>query len=58
MSNWRIILTDGLKEKGQNILKASAEVDDRTGISAEELAEVLHQYDGMIVRGRTKVTVK
>jgi len=58
MSNWKIILTDGLKEKGQKILNASAEVDDHTGISAEELADVIHQYDGMIVRGRTKVTAK
>jgi D-3-phosphoglycerate dehydrogenase len=58
MPNWKILLTDGLNEKGQGILKAAAEVDDRNGISAEELVEIIPQYDALIVRGRTKVTEK
>jgi D-3-phosphoglycerate dehydrogenase len=56
MQNWKILLTDGLDEKGQDILRAVAEVDDRNGISAQELLEVIPQYDALIVRGRTKVT--
>jgi D-3-phosphoglycerate dehydrogenase len=58
MTNWKILLTDGLDEKGHGILKAAAEVDDRNGISAQELVEVIPQYDALIVRGRTKVTEK
>lgn len=59
MPGWKILLTDGLKDNGQAVLRAApdvVEVNDRTGISAEELLDVVSQYDGMIVRGRTKVT--
>lgn len=56
MSGWKVLLSDGLQENGQAILSRSARVEDRSGISAEELAEIIHQYDALIVRGRTKVT--
>ena len=56
MSAWKILLTDGLEENGKAILRASAEVDDRPGISADELLQVVGEYDALIVRGRTKVT--
>jgi D-3-phosphoglycerate dehydrogenase len=56
MTNPNILISDGLDEKGQSILRASATVDDRTDISAEELLKVIPEYDGLIVRGRTKVT--
>ncbi len=56
MAAWKILLTDGLEKNGQAILRESAEVDDRRGISAEELLQVVADYDAMIVRGRTKVT--
>jgi D-3-phosphoglycerate dehydrogenase len=56
MSAWKILLTDGLEENGQAILRQYGEVDNRTGISADELLSVVGSYDAMIVRGRTKVT--
>lgn len=56
MAPWKILITDGLEEKGQSILREAAEVDDRTGISAEELLTIIAAYDALIVRGRTKVT--
>ncbi|MEA4908794.1 MAG: hydroxyacid dehydrogenase [Anaerolineaceae bacterium] len=56
MAAWKILLTDGLEENGQSILRASAQVDDRSGISADELLQVIGNYDALIVRGRTKVT--
>jgi len=59
MPSWKILLTDGLKASGQEILRSAPDVEkvsDRNGISAEELLDVVSQYDGMIVRGRTKVT--
>jgi D-3-phosphoglycerate dehydrogenase len=55
MSEWRILLTDGLAKKGKEILAQQAQFDDRKGISAEELIEITADYDAMIVRGRTKV---
>lgn len=56
MTGWKILLTDGLEENGQSIMRETAEVDDRSGISADELLKVVGEYDAMIVRGRTKVT--
>lgn len=56
MSAWKILLTDGLEENGKAILRASAEVVDQPGITAEDLLKVVGDYDALIVRGRTKVT--
>lgn len=56
MPSWKILLTDGLTQNGQDILREFAFVDDKNGITAEEILEIIAQYDAMIVRGRTKVT--
>jgi len=56
MGNWKILLTDGLEDNGKEILRASAEVVDQSGISAEDLLKVVGEYEALIVRGRTKVT--
>jgi D-3-phosphoglycerate dehydrogenase len=56
MSNWKIMLTDGLEENGKDILSQEAQVDDKKGISAEDLLKIVADYDALIVRGRTKVT--
>lgn len=56
MPDIKILITDGLDESGQSILRAAAEVDDKNGISAEDLVKVIADYDGLIVRGRTRVT--
>ncbi|HEX9012133.1 MAG TPA: hydroxyacid dehydrogenase [Anaerolineaceae bacterium] len=56
MAAWKILLTDGLEENGQSILRGAAQVDDRPGISADELLQIVGDYDALIVRGRTKVT--
>jgi D-3-phosphoglycerate dehydrogenase len=56
MTAWKILLTDGLEEKGQAILRASGEVLNQPSITAEELLNVVGEYDAIIVRGRTKVT--
>ena len=56
MAVWKILLTDGLEENGQALMRTTAEVDDKNNISAEELLKVIGEYDAMVVRGRTKVT--
>ena len=53
---WKILLTDGLEQNGQEIMRARAEVHDRSGLSPEELLGIVSDYDALIVRGRTKVT--
>jgi len=58
MSNWKILLTDGLAPGGVEILQAVAEVEDRNGIDAQELLEAAGDYHALIVRGRTKLTAQ
>lgn len=56
MAEWKILLTDGLEENGQVILRESAQVVNQPTITADELLKVAGEYDAIIVRGRTKVT--
>jgi len=56
MPEFNILITDGLDQSGQSILRATAKVDDQSGISADDLLNAIHDYDALIVRGRTKVT--
>jgi D-3-phosphoglycerate dehydrogenase len=56
MTNWKILITDGLSERGISILSSTAQVDNKPDITADELLKVAGEYDAMIVRGRTKVT--
>jgi D-3-phosphoglycerate dehydrogenase len=56
MAAWKILLTDGLEDQGQAIMRAAAQVDNREGIPPDELLRVVGEYDALIVRGRTKVT--
>lgn len=58
MLDWKILLTDGLGANGQEALRAAAQVDDRGGISHQELLAIAGEYHALIVRGRTKVTAE
>ena len=58
MAEWRVMICDPLAENGINLLREHAQVDDRAGISAEELAAIISKYDALVVRGRTKVTAE
>ncbi len=55
MSDWKIIVADGLDERGLEILTKAAQVDDRAGISPEELIKMISEFDALIVRGQTRV---
>jgi len=56
MTQFNILITDGLDESGQSILRSLANVDNKSGITADELLKIIPDYDSLIVRGRTKVT--
>ncbi len=56
MSQFRILITDGLEENGQSILRAASALDDRADMSAEDLLKIAKEYDALIIRGRTRVT--
>ncbi len=55
---WKVLLTDGLATISDEDLLEQVELDNQKGISAEELLEVIKNYDAVIVRGRTKITEK
>ena len=56
MPDTRILITDGLGENGQTILRATVVVDDRSGISGADLLKSVGDYDALVIRGRTRVT--
>jgi D-3-phosphoglycerate dehydrogenase len=56
MSELRILITDGLEENGQSILRAAARVDAHPDLPAADLVKTIRDYDALIVRGRTRVT--
>jgi D-3-phosphoglycerate dehydrogenase / 2-oxoglutarate reductase len=56
MPDYKILITDGLDQTGQAILRGAAQVDDRNNIPADELLKAIPDFDALIVRGRTKVT--
>ena len=56
MPAWKILLTDGLEENGQIILRKTADVSDLPAITADELLNTIGEFDALIVRGRTIVT--
>ena len=55
MTNYKILITDGLDASGQSLLRGAADVDDRNNISADDILKTIPAYDALIVRGRTKV---
>jgi D-3-phosphoglycerate dehydrogenase / 2-oxoglutarate reductase len=56
MNTWKVLLTDGLRKEGKEILFAKAEIGERKGITADELLSEVGDYQAVIVRGRTKMT--
>jgi len=55
---YRILITDKLAREGIDLLNRTDGIEPvvRTGMSAEELAETIGEYDGLIIRSGTKVT--
>lgn len=53
----KVLVSDPIAEQGIEILKnAGFEVVQKTGLSPEELAKVIPDFDGIIIRSATKVT--
>jgi len=53
---YKVLITDGLEQIGKDIINQAGEAIDKKGIEADQLLAEAHEYHGMIVRGRTKVT--
>jgi D-3-phosphoglycerate dehydrogenase len=56
MSTTKILIADGLDARGLAILRSSAEVDCHNKLSADDLLQLIANYDALIVRGQTRVT--
>lgn len=53
----KVLIADKLSSDAVAVFRARGiEVDDRPGLSKEEIAEIIGDYDGLAVRSATKVT--
>jgi D-3-phosphoglycerate dehydrogenase len=52
----RILVTESLSPEGIRLLSERAEVDERYGLSLDELLSMIGDYDGLVVRSGTQVT--
>ncbi|HZJ85314.1 MAG TPA: phosphoglycerate dehydrogenase [Syntrophomonadaceae bacterium] len=55
MEKKKVIVTERIAEEGLALLKEEVDVDFRDGIAREELLNIIHEYDAIIVRSVTKV---
>lgn len=54
--SWKVLITDGMEKEGKAIIESRGIAEDKKGITAEELLDIVSEYDALVVRGRTKVT--
>ncbi len=56
----RVLVTDKLAQEGIDLLNSTDGVEAvvKTGISEDELAQIIGEHDGLIIRSGTKVTAK
>jgi len=56
----KVLITDKLAQEGIDLLKSMDGVEAvvKTGISEDELAKIIGEHDGLIIRSGTKVTAK
>ena len=56
----KVLITDKLAQEGIDLLNSMDGVEAvvKTGISEDELARIIGEYDGLIIRSGTKVTAK
>lgn len=51
----RILVAEPIAKEGIAILRANHEVDERLGLSGDELCAILPEYDALVVRSQVKV---
>jgi D-3-phosphoglycerate dehydrogenase len=52
----KILVAEPLAKQGLEILRAHHEVDEKIGLTPEELAAIIGDYDALLVRSQVKVT--
>jgi D-3-phosphoglycerate dehydrogenase len=53
-----ILVADPIASEGMKLLRGFADVDERPGLSATELAAAIPAYDALVVRSETRVTAE
>ena len=55
---YRVLVSDKLGDEGLQILKAATDIDVtvKTGLSAQELCDIIPDFDALIIRSGTIVT--
>jgi len=54
----KVLVSDKLASEGIEILKKVAEVDVNTGLSEDQICEIIGNYDALVIRSGTTVTAK
>jgi phosphoglycerate dehydrogenase-like enzyme len=54
----RVLVTEKISQDGLNLLRETATIDERKGLSPDELAAIIADYEALIVRSETKVTAE
>jgi D-3-phosphoglycerate dehydrogenase len=52
----KILVAEPLAKQGLEILRAHHDVDEKIGLTPEQLAEIIGEYDALLVRSQVKVT--
>jgi D-3-phosphoglycerate dehydrogenase len=52
----RLLVTEPIAEEGLRLLRAEAQVDVKPHLTSSSLAKAVAAYNGLIIRGKTKVT--
>ena len=52
----KVLVSDPIDQAGLDILGQVAQVDQRTGLSADELKAIIGEYDALMIRSGTQVT--
>ena len=52
----RVLVPEKLSPDGLALLRSTLDVDERKGLSADELLDIIGQYDALLIRSETKVT--
>ena len=55
MNKQKVIVTERIAQEGLDLLQTELDVDNREGISREELLEIIGGYDAIVVRSATQV---
>ncbi|MGQ9455669.1 MAG: phosphoglycerate dehydrogenase [Armatimonadota bacterium] len=54
----KILVSDKIAPEGIDILKKVGEVDVKTGLSEDELCQIIGDYNALVIRSSTQVTAK